>query len=481
VLARVDLLELTQLLEEIDRRNGLRKFYGMYPETGPLSRHAYPKHWEIFNLGATKPYRLAIGGNGVGKTWGLGCYETTCHATGLYPPHWKGKRYSKPPDIFVAGKTKENVRDIIQPKLIGRRNYYGTGMIPGELIVGEPKLRQGGGNDTVDFLTVRHVSGGLSRINFKAYEQSDAFEGFEADFVWLDEEPPISVYSECVMRGRTREPTMLITFTPLEGISDVVSMFLPQFAQQYNEAEYEASGRAFVMISQDEVPHLTDEERARMQANAEPHQREARRLGVPSIGSGKIYPVEEASFVIPALTGGIPRHWPRIYGMDVGLNCTAAVFGALDPDTDTLYIYSEHYLKDQLPPVHAVAIKARGAWIPGLIDPSSGNRNASDGDSLFRRYVEMGLNLKRADNTVSEGLTDVMDRLQTGRLKVVETCVNWIREFRTYRRDEKGRIVKQNDHAMDATRYMVRGLKHACIQPPVVKAMPQKERNFGFR
>jgi len=474
--------ELLRLLEAEEARNASRKFFSMYPDNGPLSRSAYPKHWEVFGLGQTKPFRLAIGGNGIGKTWGIGAYEVTCHATGLYPEDWPGMRFDHPVDIICAGDTNENVRDIIQPKLIGRRNYYGTGMIPGDLIVGEPKLRGNGVSDSVDFLYVRHVSGGLSKINFKSYEmRSKAFMGFECDFIWLDEEPPAEIFSECVQRFRTRKPGMLITFTPLGGISEVVSMFLPQYAQQADEAAYEASGRAFVMISQDEVPHLTDEERKQMQANALPHEREARRNGVPAIGAGKIYPVEESSFIIPILSGGIPRHWPRMYGLDVGLNCTAAVFLARDLDTDTVYVYSEHYMKDQLPAVHAAAIKARGQWMQGVIDPSARNRNACDGDSLLNRYKDLGLNLHKADNAVTEGLTEVLDRLQTGRLKVFETCTNWIREFRLYRRDAKQRIVKVHDHAMDATRYALRGLKYAKVMEAPRPLIIHKEKTFGFR
>jgi hypothetical protein len=56
----------------------------------------------------------------------------------------------------------------------------------------------------------------------------------------------------------------------------------------------------------------------------------------------------------------IPKHWPRAYGLDVGWNKTAAIFGAVDRETDTAYIYSEHYQGEGEPAVHAAAIKARG-------------------------------------------------------------------------------------------------------------------------
>ena len=39
--------------------------------------------------------------------------------------------------------------------------------------------------------------------------------------------------------------------------------------------------------------------------------------------------------------------------------------------------------------------------------------------------------------------------------KVFTTLMHWRKEFRLYRRDEKGKIVKENDHLMDAKRYLV--------------------------
>ena len=59
-------------------------------------------------------------------------------------------------------------------------------------------------------------------------------------------------------------------------------------------------------------------------------------------------------------------------------------------------------------------------------------------------------------------------RLSTGRLKVFKTLPNWLAEFRIYRRDERGRIVKENDHLMDASRYLVvSGLNLAVLAPAV--------------
>jgi Terminase RNaseH-like domain len=71
------------------------------------------------------------------------------------------------------------------------------------------------------------------------------------------------------------------------------------------------------------------------------------------------------------------------------------------------------------------------------------------------RKPALGLRLEPAVNAVEAGLTEVWNVLVSGRLKVQEHLHNWRSEFRKYHRDEKGRIVKANDHLMDATRYLV--------------------------
>jgi len=162
----------------------------------------------------------------------------------------------------------------------------------------------------------------------------------------------------------------------------------------------------------------------------------------------------------------LPVFWPKAYGLDVGWNRTAAIWGAWDRDSDTVYLYSEHYQGQQPPSVHADGIRRRGEWVPGAIDPSSVGANQKDGTTLMAEYQALGLNLFPADNAVEAGIHACYQRLASGRLKVFRTCRNWISEFRIYRRNEKGKVVKENDHLMDATRYLLMtGLVLACFDP----------------
>jgi hypothetical protein len=218
-----------------------------------------------------------------------------------------------------------------------------------------------------------------------------------------------------------------------------------------------------VMAGWDDVPHLSADEKEQLYESIPPYQRDARSKGIPQLGSGAIYPVPESEFVCSPFE--IPDAWPRIYGLDVGWNKTAAVFGAHDRDSGTVYLYSEHYQGHAEPSVHADALKARGWWLPGAIDPAARGRGQKDGEQLYRNYIDLGLNLMLADNAVESGIHNVFQRLSGGRLRVFSTLTNWLAEFRIYRRDDKGRVVKDRDHLMDATRYLISRLDHAQTEP----------------
>lgn len=213
-----------------------------------------------------------------------------------------------------------------------------------------------------------------------------------------------------------------------------------------------------------DVPHLDPDTTAKMLAATPAHLRAARSRGEPGLGSGAIYPIDPDVLRVDPFP--IPAHWRRAFGMDFGWICTAAIWGALDDDTDTLYLYSEHYRGEVTVPVHASAIKSRGAWIPGVGDPAGNQQNQRDGLRTIAQYREEGLDIALADNAVETGIQECLQRMESGRLKVFSTLTNWFNEHRIYARDEKGAVVKKRDHAMDAMRYLVMsGLKRAIIRP----------------
>lgn len=211
-----------------------------------------------------------------------------------------------------------------------------------------------------------------------------------------------------------------------------------------------------------DIPHIPEATKKELLASTPPHLREARSLGVPSLGSGAIYPIARSEITVPMMP--IPPHWPRAYGFDVGWHRTAAIWGAYDPETWILYLYSEHYRGEAEPSIHADAIRARGKWVPGVGDAAAASQ--ADGVQMIALYRNQGLDLELADKAVDAGLHDVWSLLSAGRLKVMEHLANWFREYSNYHRDEKGSIVKKDDHLMDATRYLVRsGRARAKVRP----------------
>ena len=222
--------------------------------------------------------------------------------------------------------------------------------------------------------------------------------------------------------------------------------------------------RHVVTATWDDAPHLTRQQKDELWASIPPYQRDARSKGVPQLGSGAIYPVPESDIACQPFE--LPEHWPRAYGLDVGWNRTAAIWGAIDRDSQTVYLYAEHYRGQAEPSVHADAIRARGPWIPGTIDPAARGRGQIDGRQILQAYLDLGLDLDPAENAVEAGIHAVWRLLSAGRLRVFRPLGNWLGEYRIYRRDEKGRVVKQHDHLMDATRYLVTtGLARARVAP----------------
>jgi len=397
----------------------------------------------------------------------------------MYPDWWKGRRFNRPIQVWAAGKTAETTRDIVQGKLLGKLSRLpgedkttvlglGTGLVPRAAIIDtSPKS---GISDAIDTAWIQHVSGRPSTLGFKSYgKDRDSFEGTEKDLIWLDEEPPADVYDECgirLMAVKPGEPNglMLVTFTPLKGYSEVVKSFL----------ESEDPSKFHIKIGWNDAPHLTEEIKAEMRRKyaSQPHLLKTRELGEPGQGEGAIYPVDLDNLLVDPFD--IPSHWPRGFGMDVGK--TAVVWGAHDKPNDILYLYREYYSEEYNPALHAFAIKgrdSRDAWIPGFVDPAALGSSQVDGHKLYRIYkLEHRLNLSLADNAVEAGLRHMLERMQSGRLKVFRTLPRWQKEFLRYHRMSietvfgiSSKVVKKDDHIMDASRYLDSRVTSMIVKP----------------
>ena len=234
--------------------------------------------------------------------------------------------------------------------------------------------------------------------------------------------------------------------------------------------------RAVIRMTIDDAEHYTPEQRAAIIASYPAHEREARAKGIPTLGSGRIFPIEESLVAVEAVD--IPRHWAVLGGIDFGWDHpTAAVKIAWDRDADCIYVVAAYRVKEQTPVIHAAALKAWGKSLKWAWPHDGLQHDKGSGEQLAELYRLQGLELlpERAtfddgSNGVEAGLMDMLDRMQTGRLKVSKHLTEWFDEFRLYHRKD-GKVVKERDDLMSATRYAIMMLRFA--EPETKRVVPQ--------
>lgn len=424
----------------------------------------YDKQKAFHTSGALPVYeRLFMAGNQLGKTF-AGAAETAMHLTGRYPDWWQGRRFDRPITALAGSESAELTKKGVQRLLVGppeTEAKWGTGYIPKDCIV--DTSRKAGVPDAIDTVVVRHVNGGTSTISFKSYDQGRAkWQADTVDWVWFDEEPPEDVYSEGRTRTNATKGSVILTFTPLQGMSNVVRRFL-------NEPSVH---RAKTVMTIYDAEHYTDEDRERIIAGYLDHERDARVSGIPILGSGRIFPVSDSQITVAPFA--IPGHWPRIGGLDFGWDHpTGAVEIAWDRDHDTVYVVREHRESKKTPDEHCIVIgpkkwgRLRWAW------PHDGHAaDKGTGQGLAKQYKKAGLDMLGShalwpdgSNSTEAGVMDMLTRMNDGRWKVFSTCTLWMEECRMYHRDE-GKIVKEDDDLICASRYALMMLRYARVVQP---------------
>jgi phage terminase large subunit-like protein len=459
--------ELARLLKEKQYRQHYNKFDTYFPDEGRYRRELYSKHVAFMNAGKDFLQRAFVAGNRTGKTF-TGSYEMTCHLTGIYPHWWQGRRFEEPISAWAASVSNEATKNIIQFELLGPSTDLGSGMIPKKLVDRSRIIKKSGVSEAIETIYIPHVSGGFSRLDFKSYEQGrNTFQGTKKQVIWLDEEPTDrGIFTECLTRTMDKDNPGIIfcTFTPLYGLSDVVLSFLPDGKFPDNGVDPRNPYRYVTQVSWDEVPHLSQRQKDEILASYTQYERDARMKGIPSLGSGAIFPITEDRITVDAFE--VPVWWPKVFSMEVRWNETAVLWGAIEPSTSRIYLYSEQLFASEPIPVQASGIKRRGAWIPGVTNIQSDSRNAADGMNMLGLYLDEGVNLGTAQSNQESGIYDIRQMLQTGHLKVFSTLTDWLSQYRTYRRDEQGHIINKKNNFMDATRYLITtGIYYATVAP----------------
>jgi hypothetical protein len=254
------------------------------------------------------------------------------------------------------------------------------------------------------------------------------------------------------------------------------------------------SSKWLTMAGWNDVPHLDEKTKAELWESTPAHLRDARSKGIPVLGSGLIFPVDEELIKIAPFA--IPDLWPRINGIDFGWDHPSAnVWIAWDRDTDTVYIYDCLRVREQTPAQQAPAIIARGPWIPVAWPHDGLQHDKGSGEQLAEQYRAANVNMlweraqypetgtedetKISRSSVEAGLSDMLGRMQKGKLRVFSNQEDWFSEFRMYHRKD-GKVVKERDDLMAATRYAIMMLRFA-ITPPAPHQIVSPTREFNWR
>lgn len=446
-----------------------------------LQYKPYKKQQLFHELGSVKRERALMAGNQLGKTHSA-AFEMAFHLTGRYPAWWTGKRFDRPITAWAGGVTSISVRDILQNKLFGDDwNTLDHGILLPE-DVAEPPTMAKGITGLIDTIRIKHITGGISSLQFKSYEQGRTkWQGVGRDVIWLDEEPDLGIYAEALARTNATKGILFATFTPLFGMSQVVMQYWDQ--GPYDPADPNGTAvdpkkynpdRALILMGIRDVDHYTEEERTRIINSYPAFEREARANGIPSLGSGRVFKVSQEEITVPFVPA-IPDHWPRIAGIDIGWDHPTAVgWLAWDRDTDIVYLYDCYKASEITIAEHASRICKRGDWIPVAWPHDALQADKQSGDKIADLYRQEGVNMlfERATMELEDGtntssveasLMMMEQRMKDGRFKVAAHLSEFFDEFNLYHRKD-GKLVKEKDDLISAVRYAMMMLRFAEIK-----------------
>ena len=253
----------------------------------------YPYQQQFHETSKDSNQRLLMAANRIGKSF-CGAAEMSYHLRGIYPDWWKGRRYDQPITAWAGGVSNETTRDIVQAELLGSPDdpdAFGSGAIPKNYII--KTERKPGVPNAKSVALIRHVSGGNSSLHFKAYEMGvEKWQGRSVDVVWLDEEPSRDIYSQAVTRTLDRRGMVYMTFTPEAGMTETVAAFMNRIqpGQSLVNATWDDASESIKSMN-GENGHLNEAVMQQILSSYSPHERDMRRNGRPSIGSGLVFPL----------------------------------------------------------------------------------------------------------------------------------------------------------------------------------------------
>lgn len=397
-----------------------------------------------------KKNRWVFGGNRSGKTE-CGAVETVYMARGIHPYRENRK------DVFgwVVSLSQQVQRDVAQAKILHYLNP--SWIVDVTMLSGKKESPEYG---VIDQIRIKNVFGGISTIGFKSCDQGrEKFQGSSLDFVWFDEEPPKDIYDECRMRVLDKGGDIFGTMTPLKGLTFVHDEIYLNVGKS-DEVWYE-------FMEWGDNPYLDKEQVKALNDSLSQDLLESRRYGKFKCAEGLVYPeFDENVHVIEPIN--LPKEWQDTISIDPGLNNPLSAHWYMVDYDGNVYVVAEHFEGGKDVTYHADAIKRisqRLGWkrdkfnrLEALIDSAANQKTLASVKSVTELFFEQGVNVNpKVDKDLFSGIQRVKQYLKmtNGRPKlyVFKTCVNLIRELKTYRWGDGDTPKKTDDHALDELRY----------------------------
>lgn len=398
-----------------------------------------------------KRNRWVFGGNRSGKSE-CGAVEVVYMSRGIHPYRENRKEGVSG---WVVSLSRQVQRDVAQEKIL---RYLNPSWI--DSIVMSSGRADSPQNGIIDFITVKNVFGGISKIGFKSCDQGrDKFQGASLDFVWFDEEPPYDIYRECQMRVLDREGDIFGTMTPLKGLTWVYDEI---YLNSHNSPEVWHEHMTW-----DDNPYLSKKEIAFLTSTLSPDELEARKEGKFTALGGMVYPeFDENVHVIEPFD--IPPEWQDNISIDPGLNNPlSAHWYAVDYDGN-VYVVAEHFEAKKDVVYHAQRIKeisdrlnwhrAPNGMISALIDSAATQRTLASSKSVVDLFYDNGiLTNPKVNKDMFSGISTVKRYLKNcegrAQLFIFKNCTNLIRELKSYWWGNEDNPIKRDDHSLDELRY----------------------------
>jgi phage terminase large subunit-like protein len=459
-------LEAVQALRKKRFEEQFVLYWDATPAQKPLFK-SFDKKIKVFGI---------LGGNRSGKTE-IGTFIDVAWALGKKAfegePAWEfieNLPIPEPPNnIWVVGLDFPTLRDVIWGEKF-RRGRNHPPLVP-EL---SPYVKKLNDSDFQIFFKNGSVITGKS-----ADSGREKFQGASVDLVHIDEECEADVFDECYQRTSDCAGKLLITLTPLTDIASGVRT--PWVHDLYKDAERGLKKDVkFVRLSVLDNPYVPADEKDKLKVKWAGHPEEKARLYGDFVQrSGLVYPMWSPAIHM-VKRRKLPDVWRKVVSIDpAATGTTAAVWGAIEPGTNNLYLTDEYYESGKVPSDHAKGMLVRNGartvdiW---LIDPVWGNqREPSDHKTGAQLYRDSGIPARLAEVDSDFGVLASLEYMNATleptsrhpKVYVFDDLYNFRKEIEGYvwasfdRGDRQGlskeKPIKRNDHLMNAFQYLCAG------------------------